>query len=156
MATRETEFGPTWTPNALEKKALFEAAALSARAPVCCISLNPGNRHRPVDPSSEISFNILLVSESADPAKCAEDTDLWDTTTWDMFCKGVELTSDGCAVVDFYIRPNGRASRELQEDGLLGNVVVVYAEGRIQRIHETGTTGPDLLPRLSTKPFTLG
>lgn len=144
-----------WKPTAIERKALIEAAAIAARAPSRAISLNPGNRHNPEDDSKPISSNQLLVSNFHTPEKCCEDTDLFDTYDWDWFCKGVELTLDGRAVVDFYIRPNGRASRELQEDGLLDNIVVVYGQGRIQHIYQTGTNGVDLLPRLSNKPFIL-
>lgn len=61
------------------------------------------------------------------------DTDLDDHANWSDFKAGVTLTDAGTATVDFYIHHNSDA-KALSDYGLLGNIVVSYANGKITKI----------------------
>ena len=89
-----------------------------------CIRSGPKFEYANSIPHGE--FNIALVSDDPDWA----DTDLYDYGTWATFRRGVALTEDGRAILDFALR------RKFDEDQeLLGNITVYYEDGRITRIH---------------------
>jgi hypothetical protein len=111
-----------WKPTADECLAIKEAAARTAypRLTVNTVVLEPGRRVNVDDPSGS-HINIALVS--SDPE--FNDTDLDDYGAWSEFRKGVPLTEDGRAIVDFYIRRRGD-----QYGDLLGHVTIWYENGK--------------------------
>lgn len=120
-----------WKPTPRECELIKKAAAREGRASVNSVLLEPGIRCNTVDDSKNADvlggeYNIALVSD--DPEW--NDTDLVDYGEWAGFRKGVTLTEDGRAIVDFYIRKRGDEWAEL-----LGNVSVYYSGGKIERIH---------------------
>jgi hypothetical protein len=123
-----------WKPTPQEMRWIRRAAEISAgRARV---RIEPGTRFN-INGDSRVShMNIALLSDDPD----WNDTDLSETVPWAWFRKGVELTSDGRAIVDFYVY-------EVTDWGdLRTNVTVYYAAGAVQRID--GTMDGDLLPRV--------
>lgn len=119
-----------WKPTAAECQRIKEAAAKESvpSLTVGAVLLEPGTRYN-TTPGHEApnydGLNIALLSD--DPG--FEDTDLNDYGDWADFRKGVRLTDDGRAIVDFYIRRRFDDSGELH-----GNITVFYADGAIQRI----------------------
>lgn len=85
--------------------------------------MEAGVRLNTEDGSVPISINIARVTKQTDDAW--EDTDLFDFMPWPEFRKGVELTEDGRAIVDFYL---------YNQYELDTNIVVYYEAGRIQKI----------------------
>lgn len=134
-----------WKPTQAECELIKRAAALesSPRATVAQLRLEPGIRYNVDDESIESSFNIALVTSH----EHWDDTDLEQAWYWSDFRKGVPLTEDGRAVVDFYIRPRTDALAH-KLDGLLGNVVAYYADGKLAAIRGTHSRGEDYLPKL--------
>lgn len=114
-----------WRPTPAEVKLIKQAAAREARIAFGSVILEPGYRYNTDDSTRPVSLNIALVSDNPD----WEDTDLSDYGPWADFRGGVDLTADGRAIVDFYIRKRNDSWAELH-----GNISVTYAEGRIQRI----------------------
>lgn len=88
------------------------------------ISMRPGLRYNIGRESSPVEMNIALLTPEPD----WDDTDLFDYGSWAAFRKGVPLTEDGRAVVDFYVR-------DRREGDLLSNIAVDYAGGKITRIY---------------------
>lgn len=134
-----------WKPTQAECDLIKRAASLESNpgASVAQLRLEPLSRYNKVDESRPVSFNIALVSCLSD----WQDTDLSDCDRWIDFRKGVELTADGRAVVDFVIRPRTEnLARKL--DDLLGNVIVYYANGQLMAVKGCHSTGHDYLPKL--------
>ena len=86
------------------------------------VILEPGIR---VGPKGE-NMNVLLTTD--DPKWT--DTDLGDYAYWKDFRAGVELTEEGHADVDFYIRRRNDSNSELY-----GNVTVEIRNGRLVRVY---------------------
>ena len=116
----------TWKPTTEECRLIKEAASTESTPHVALRSLvlEPGIRF---NMDSERGEHINIARVTNEP-RGWEDTDLWDLATWSAFKLGVELTDDGRAIVDFYIR-----SRRGDGD-LCGNVTVYYAGGKVVRI----------------------
>ena len=125
-----------WKPTAEEVK-LIRAAA-SREAGTSRIKLEPGIRLNTdaVDDFPQ-SFNIALVSNDPD----WNDTDLADMTDWKFFRKGVTLTDDGRAIVDFYIYSLGDYGE------LESNIIIYYSEGRLTSI--VGTSRGEYLKQVA-------
>lgn len=117
----------TWKPTQAQVDLIKRAAAMESQPHVqlSAVILEPGWRCNTEEPTRPSSMNVALVSDQPD----WNDTDLADYGEWASFRKGVELTHDGRAIVDFYIRRRGDQDREL-----CGNVSVYYQGGRIVRI----------------------
>lgn len=86
------------------------------------VLLEPGYRSGPKGEN----MNILLTTD--DPKW--QDTDLADYGTWKEFRAGFELTDDGSAVVDFYIRRRFDPYADLH-----GNVTAYWRNGKLVRVH---------------------
>lgn len=122
-----------WKPTAREVELIKRAAAREGSMSLGRVLLEPGIRINLVDDSKNIdvpggAYNIALITDDPD----WNDTDLADFGSWVDFRKGVTLTEDGRAIVDFYIR---KRFVHGWDDSLFGNVSVYYAGGRITRIH---------------------
>jgi hypothetical protein len=119
-------FARIWKPSADECRRLREAGVKAAQGRRA-ISLEPGLRcpwgPNPSRPDADPAMNIALVSD--DP-KFA-DTDLHDYGRWSDFRRGVPLTPDGRAILDFYVRPTGFGAD--RGDSLLGHVTVWWRQG---------------------------
>lgn len=83
------------------------------------VSLEPGRRYSTIDADIPASINGLLVDKSED----WEDSDLQDHDSWGSFRKGLELTPDGKAAVDFYC---------YDRDGLVSNLIAYYDNGALE------------------------
>lgn len=126
---------PIWKPTARECELIKHAAAREAGIKPGRVLLEPASRCNTKDDSkneaackiARSDYNVALVSDDPDWS----DTDLNDYGSWSEFRKGVALTDDGRAIVDFYIR--ARLAKSYDDD-LLGNIVVEFADGRISRI----------------------
>lgn len=127
-----------WKPTAAERAAIRAAGARESADPIspASVVLEPGYRWSKAHEDRGSSINVALVSDRG-----LDDTDLADYGRWSDFTRGVPLTEDGRAIVDFYIRRRGDP-----HNGLLGNVGVHYAGGRIVRIHGYGRTPDYPLP----------
>jgi hypothetical protein len=80
-------------------------------------------------PKADMNINILLLTDDDD----WEGTDLFDFMPWSDFRKeGVELTEDGRAEVDFYVR----SRRELET-----NIQIIVENGVLVRINDTMCKG---------------
>lgn len=120
-----------WKPTARECELIKLAGAAEGRVALGAVLLEPGIRGNIADDTKNVDipggeYNIALVSDQPE----WNDTDLCDYGVWAGFRKGVTLTDDGRAIVDFYIRKRFDADGEL-----FGNVTVYYANGKIERIH---------------------
>jgi hypothetical protein len=122
-----------WKPTKAEIAVIKRAAASESApsVPLAKLLLEPGERRNLDDASIPPSINIALVSKTGDDGN---DTDLHTHVEWTDFTKGVPLTKDGRAIVDFYITDVTR------DAGLCGNVTVHYEDGRIKRIIGSGST----------------
>ena len=88
------------------------------------IKLEPGIRHNTEKDGIARSINIARVSDHPD----WNDTDLWSTTDWQEFRKGVDLTDDGRGIFDFYVYSLGYHG-ELET-----NVVAYYEAGKLVKV----------------------
>ena len=124
-----------WIPTQEQCDLIKAAASREAGLRLSRVLLEPGIRYNTDNPErnnaarniEKGAFNIALISD--DPEW--NDTDLADNGDWKYFRRGVALTEDGRAIVDFYIRAR---NQQPDEDSLWGNVSVYYANGRIERI----------------------
>jgi len=117
-----------YAPSKEDIARIKEAAAREAvpRLSLGQVLLEPGLRVG--SKSRTPHMNIALVSD--DPHW--NDTDLEDYGRWSDFRKGLELTPDGRAIVDFYIRRRFDPYADLH-----GNVVIEIDRGRLARISGT-------------------
>lgn len=101
-----------------------------------CAQQSAGYKSVEINPSTKISLNdgriemnVALISDDPDFG----DTDLFDNAyRWSDFVKGVEMTSDGRAIVDFYVYNRGR------DPELKTNVTAYVENGRLVRVEGTG------------------
>lgn len=110
----------------------LKAAASREAVPRCSVGavlLQPALRCHKDQPDREAAINIALVSD--DPE--FNDTDLSDYGAWQDFRRGIPLTEDGRAIVDFYIR-----RRFDEHDELLGNVTIEVTGGKLARVYGYG------------------
>lgn len=133
-----------WHPTADECRILRACAEKSARARN--VIMRPGSRynvkatpeeherHRELQSQPGGDFNIRLISTDED----WNDTDLSDnSTTFAQFRRGVLLTEDGRAVVDFYVYTRLGFGRDYDEE-LQTNVQAIVEGGRMVRVEGTG------------------
>lgn len=134
-----------WKPTQAQCDLIKQAAVLesSPKGTLGQIKLDPGVRHNTVNPDTPLSFNIAQVSSLPDWS----DTDLFDRVDWQTFRKGVELSQEGTAIIDFYIHARTDAIAA-KLDYLLGNIIVFYADGKLAAIRGVGHCGHDYLPAL--------
>lgn len=107
-----------WKPTQAECDLIRSAARRAASG---MTKLEPAIR---CGDSVEDSMNIARVTHNED----WEGSELADFGTWALFRKGVPLTEDGRAVVDFYVQ--GRHE-------LLTNVVAYYQGGELVEVRNT-------------------
>jgi hypothetical protein len=119
-----------WKPSEAQCKIIKAAAARESEIKPDQIKLEPGMRLNREDEAVESSINIARVTKNTDGSW--EDTDLDDRLSWSTFRKGVPLTEDGRAVVDFYIHRYGL------NDELYGNIIVFFENGQLSRIKGYG------------------
>ena len=119
-----------WRPSKAQCKVIKFAAAREVDIKVNQIKLCPGVRLNLKDESVESSINIARVTRQTNGEW--GDTDLEDRIDWTTFKKGVPLTDDGRAIVDFYIHRYG------VDANLEGNVVVFFENGQLSRIRGCG------------------
>ena len=119
-----------WKPTQAECNLIKQAASREAspRLTVTQVKLCPNNRVSLVD--GDFNLNAALVSRQADHT---QDTDLFDTQNWPAFRRGITLTDDGRAIVDFSIR-HISGERFYEGEGLYGHVTVHYEGGKITHI----------------------
>jgi len=115
-----------YRPTAEDKRIIRDCAQRSAgRARV---EINPGKRISLTQDRGQ-HFNIALVSDHPS----WDDTDLYDNAfTWGDFTKGVELTADGRAIVDFYVYETTGWKE------LMTNVVIYVEGGQLVRVTGVG------------------
>lgn len=132
-----------WKPTKQEIRRITAAASLesSPRLWAHQIELEPGKRHSTNLNNDTESINILLVSIHPN----WDDTDLAEVMDFDEFKSGVELTSDGKAVVDLYIRCKDDELSEAHGTSLYGNIVVYYDTDRLIKILGCHNDGYDYL-----------
>ncbi|MBD8089097.1 hypothetical protein IFT48_03815 [Pseudomonas fluorescens] len=137
-----------WKPTQAQCDLIKQAAVLEScpNAMLGQIKLEPGIRYNTSSQTAPECFNIARVSTLPDWA----DTDLVDRIDWKVFRKGVPLTEEGVAIVDFYIHSRTDAIAD-KLDYLLGNIVVFYSEGELTAIRSIGATGNNHLPQLLAK-----
>jgi hypothetical protein len=141
-------FGPAiWKPTQAECDLLKKAAAKETGHPLKHLRLTMGVRYNTDQPDLE-GVNWLMVSKLVGDAM-GDDTDLVSDTDWETFRKGVLLTEDGKAVVDFYIRPINEATADKHHyDHLMGNVVAHYEDGKLTHIAGNTKFGHNWLEEL--------
>lgn len=113
-----------WKPSKSQCELMMQAAALIVNKGVGAIFLEAGMR----GDASNISLNDLLLNDG--------ETDLVDFVNWPTFKKGVPVTEDGQAEVDFYIRP-----KRVDGDNLLSNMIVQVLDGEIMYLTESYAGG---------------
>lgn len=130
-----------WKPTKAECEIIKRAAIQQAEVKVSAVMLQPGIRYNMVAGSHENphSMNIALVTALTDGTW--EDTDLADHGEWMDFKRGVQLTDDGKAIVDFYIY----SRRGVDHLGLLGNIVILYEGGKLVSVRGGHSNGCEYL-----------
>jgi hypothetical protein len=121
----------TWKPTQAECDRIKLAASKESvpKLEVGAVLLEPGERYNTKGKENP-DYDGLNIALITDEPEGFNDTDLNQYGSWADFRKGVRLTDDGRAILDFYIR------RRFDEYGELhGNVTVYYADGQIQRVH---------------------
>jgi hypothetical protein len=120
--------GNVWKPSTKECQQIREAARKEVG--LKRVTVEVGERVNIKVQGVENNINIARVTRLADLDDWS-DTDLWSPVEWSEFTKGVELSDDGRAIIDFYVRePNTKD--DIGE--LLSNIVVYFADGKIQAI----------------------
>lgn len=114
---------PFWIPSREDIALIKQAASTETGLALGRLILEPGARFNIDDESLERNINIALVTKFSNDSW--DDTDLDSPYDLVEFLRGVTLTDDGKAIIDFYVS---------NKDGLHGNVVVYYSAGRIDRI----------------------
>lgn len=116
-----------YKPNAEEKRIIRRCAEKSAGFKR--VEINPSTKRHLDDLSKPEHMNILFVTNEP---KGWNDTDLADNCfSWGDFLRGVEMTEDGRAIIDFYVYDMGRYP-ELQT-----NVTIYVEGGRLVRVDGT-------------------
>lgn len=118
-----------WKPTSAECRAI---RAYAQRAAGCGrVKIEPGERTLLDVPivDNVTNMNVLLVTKLTDDSW--DDTDLFDHRDWKEFQRGVDLTDDGRAIVDFYIYSTGYHG-ELET-----NIQVYFENGRVVRMCQT-------------------
>lgn len=119
--------GNIWKPSTKECFQIREAARKEVGRKR--VTIEVGERVSLTNCDKEHNINIARVTELTGDSW--SDTDLWSPVDWSEFVKGVELSDDGRAIIDFYVRePNTKD--DIGE--LLSNIVVYFSNGSIQKI----------------------
>lgn len=117
-----------WKPSSADRKTIRNFAARECGKRPGALSLRIGWRYNIDDASIEPSPNIARVSVMPD----WDDTDLHDMWDWDQFIKrGIELTEDGRATIDFYCSTRG------WEGQLESNVQAYIEDGKLVAMEGT-------------------
>jgi len=117
---------PFWIPTREDITLIKQAASTETGLTVGRLILEPGRRCNIMFDGVDSNINIALVTRQHDAdEEWHEDTDLECPEDLTEFKRGVTLTDDGKAIVDFYVR---------NKDGLHGNVTVYYSDTKIQKI----------------------
>jgi transcriptional regulator with XRE-family HTH domain len=116
-----------WKATPTDCRTIYRAAAKEARRSPTTVRLEPAIRYNTRYDDGQQNMNIALVSR--DPLSWWEDTGLADFASWAHFRKGVELTPDGRAIVEFYV---------YDRKHLIASVTAYRAHGRLQRLEGGG------------------
>ena len=112
-----------YKPTAEEKRIIRDCARRSADCRN--VEINPSTK---INERGDTHMNVAMISDDPDFG----DTDLDDNAfTWRDFTKGVEMTADARAIVDFYVYSRGRDAE------LKTNVTVYVERGRLVRVDGT-------------------
>ena len=116
----------TWKIKPQEAIVILDAASRESGYSKSRIFIEAGLRINTDKPKAE-NINVALISDDPD----WNDTDLADFVDFATVRKGVTLTDNGTAIVDFYIYTKG-------DDGQLqSNITVHYSDGAIIKIEGT-------------------
>lgn len=138
-----------WKPTQAECDLLKKAAAKETGYPMKHLRFTAGKRYNTDHDGMPEDMNWLLVSKLVGE-ELGQDTDLADDLDWETFRKGVNLSQEGSAVVDLYIRPINEATADKHHyDHLMGNIVVTYEGGKITRISGVRYLGHNWLEELT-------
>jgi len=137
-----------WKPTPEECRTLRYCAERSAGARN--VIMRPGSRYytgkdadhiaRTIDLANRPggAFNLLFITKEEAPDQIPDDTDLDDNCAgFAEFRKGVLLTEDGRALVDFYVYSRKGVGRDYDEE-LETNVQAHVENGRMVRVTGTG------------------
>lgn len=127
-----------WKPSAAEKRAIRNYAGLSEGRKGSRVHIETNLRYNMDDGSIPPDENLLLVRNGADDAR----TDLYDTGRWGDLNKGITLTDDGRAEVEFVAYERGFYG----DHGDLLTHVQAHVEpvnGKPRLVRLTGTMVPD-------------
>lgn len=115
-------------PTREEKKIIRECAQSSAGAKR--VEINPSTKCNIDHPERPPHMNIYFVSNN--PEGGWDDTDLFDNAySWRDFVKGIEMTPDGRACVDFYVYSTGYDAE------LKTNVTAYWKKNKLVRVDGT-------------------
>ena len=117
---------PFWIPSREDIALIKQAASTETGLAAGRLILEPGRRCNIMFDGVDSNINIALVTRQLDADEdWPEDTDLECPEDLTVFKRGVTLTDDGKAIIDFYVS---------NKDGLHGNVTVYYNDSKIQKI----------------------
>lgn len=113
-----------WKPTPSERRIIRDCASRSAG--MRSVKIEVGERYL-IEAVNLTSINIRLLSNDPD----WNDTDLYQSLPWSEFVRGVPLTDDGRALVDFYVYSPGEYGE------LKTNVQACYEHGALQWVEGT-------------------
>lgn len=117
---------PFWIPSREDIALIKHYASVETGLAAGRLIIEPGRRCNIMFEGVDSNINIALVTRQLDAdEEWSEDTDLECPDELNVFKRGVTLTDDGKAIVDFYVS---------NKDGLHGNVTVYYNDSKIQKI----------------------
>ena len=117
---------PFWIPSREDIALIKQAASTETGLAAGRLILEPGRRCNILVDDVESHINIATVTRCADiDNDWHDDTDLECPEDLTEFKRGVTLTDDGKAIIDFYVS---------NKDGLHGNVTAYYSDNKIQKI----------------------
>jgi hypothetical protein len=122
-----------WKANAEERRAIRAVAATGEKRKPGSITIEIGLRY-PLTGDGTVSENILLV----DPTGDIDNTDLHDTRPFSDLDGGVPLSSDGKAIVDFYVYEKAFNDHGYLLTNVQAYVEMIEGKPRLKKITGTG------------------